>query len=196
MLYFCTGDHPTDHNLSRLDHLASLDRFDGDAEQMHGWLVAVIQSIRALPRVASTHFTGYYFLGDAHFKMSAERRIATWQKLVAELRDHVDAAHADPALRSDNPHGAPDVSDRHESLGERLIALCDRLDRASWGTSEFDNILAEIGADAVGDIRADVRELKKLSARKRVPDLGEHRYWIVRHIGHIRMIADRLHHLG
>jgi len=115
--------------------------------------------------------------------------------LVAELRDHVDAAHADPSLRSDSPNGAPDMSDRRESRGERLIALCDKLDGASWGTSEFDSILAQIGSDAVGDIRSDVAQLKKLSARKRIPDLSEHRYWVARHIGHIRMIAEQLHHL-
>lgn len=195
MLYFSTGDHPTDHNLNRLDHLASVDRFDGDPEQMHGWLVAVIQSIRALPRVAATHFTGYYSLGNAHFEMSAERRAATWRKLAEELREHVNAAHADPALRSDNPLGAPDVSDRQQSRGERLTALCDKLDRASWGTREFDGILAQINSDAIGDIRSDVAQLKRLSARRRISDLDEHRYWITRHIAHIRLIADQLHHL-
>ena len=137
MLYFSTGDHPTDHNLNRLDHLASLDRFDGDAEQMHGWLVAVIQSIRALPRVAATHFTGYYFLGSTHFEMGAERRAETWRKLAVELREHVNAAHADPTLTSNNPLGAPDVSDRRQNRGERLIVLCDKLCRVSWGTPEF-----------------------------------------------------------
>lgn len=195
MLYFSTGDHPTDHNLNRLDHLASLDRFDGEAEQMHGWLVAVIQSIRALPRVAAIHFTGYYFLGNAHFEMSAERRAVTWRKLAEELREHVNAAHADPALRLDNPLGAPDVSDRRESRGERLISLCDKLDRASWGTPEFDRILAQISNDAIGGIRSDVVRLKKLSTLKRISDLGEHRYLIARHIGHIRLVADQLHHL-
>lgn len=111
------------------------------------------------------------------------------------LREHVNAAHADPTLTSDNPLGAPDVSDRRQSRGERLIALCDKLCRVSWGTPEFGRILAQISNDAMGDIRSDVVQLKRLSARKRISDLGEHRYWIARHIAHIRLIADQLHHL-
>jgi hypothetical protein len=54
MLYFSTGDQPTDHNLGRLGHLASCDHFDGNAEQMHQWLIAVIDSIDSLPRGSTT----------------------------------------------------------------------------------------------------------------------------------------------
>jgi hypothetical protein len=71
LVYFSTDDHPTDHNLHRLSQLASLDRFDGSAKLMDIWLTAVIQSIGALPKAAAKHFTGYYFLGAMHFKMSA-----------------------------------------------------------------------------------------------------------------------------
>lgn len=195
MLYFDTGDHPTDHNLNRLNHFASFDRFDGDAEQMHGWLTGVMESIRALPKAAAAHFTGYYFLGDSHFRMQADRRAEAWRKLVEELRGHVAAAHADPALKRNGPNGHPNVSDRRETRGEKIIALCEQLEKESWGTQEFDGILARIDSIAVGGVRSDVAALKKLSARKRIPDVSEHRYWIVRHISHMRLVADQFHHL-
>jgi hypothetical protein len=195
MLYFNTGDHATDHNLQRLSHLASLDRFDDDPEQMHSWLIAVIDSVRALPKVAATHFKGHYFLGDTHFRMQADRRIEMWRKLVGELWEHVAAAHADPILKRDCPNGPPDMSDRGETRGEQIIALSEQLEKASWGTREFNGILARIEAIAVGDVRSDVAELKRLSARKRIPNVGEHRYRIYRHISHMRLVADQLHHL-
>lgn len=196
MLYFSTGDRPTDFNLERLSHLASLDRFDDGAERMNDWLGSVITSISALPKAAAKHFTGYYFLGDSHFNMSAELRAASWRRLAEELRGHVAAAHSDPALKRDGPHGDPDVSDRRETLGEQIETLCDKLQNASWGTREFDAILAAINAVAIGDIRSDVAELRALSSRKRISDLSNHQYWIARHIAHIRLIAGRLHHLG
>ena len=196
MLHFSTGDHATDHNLQRLSHLASRDRFDDDPEQMHQWLLAVIGSVEALPAVARVHFKGHYFLGDSHFRLSGERRIAEWRKLVEELNDHVTAAHADVSLRADGVNGRPDLSDRRETLGERIIALCEKLEQASWGTAEFDRILGQISAIAVRDVRSDIAELKRLSSRKRIPDVSEHRYWIVRHISHMRLVADQLHHLA
>lgn len=196
MLHFCTGDRPTDHNLQRLSHLASLDRFDADAEQMHQWLSAVIDSVGALPKAAAVHFTGFYFLGNSHFEMSAEHRRETWRTLVQELRSHVAAAHADDHLKQDGPYGPPNLSDRRQTRGERIIALCDKLERNAWGTPEFEAILARLEAIAVGETRSDVSELKRLSGRKRIPDVDEHHYWIVRHIAHIRLVANQLHHLG
>lgn len=195
MLYFSTGDQPTDHNLQRLNHLSSLDRFDGTPEHMHDWLCAAISSIKMLPRAAARHFVGNYFLGDAHFRMSAEQRADTWRKLAEELRDHVTAAHADPALRHNGPNGPLQTSSRRETRGERIIALCDKLERASWGTPEFDSVLSGIGALAVAGIQSDVSNLRRLSARKRIPDISEHKYSIARDIAHIRLLANRLHHL-
>lgn len=196
MLYFSTGDHPTDHNLQRLYHLASLERFDDDPERMNDWLNAVILSIRALPKAAAKHFTGSYYLGDSHFHMSAARRAASWRRLVDELRDHVTAANVDPELRCDGPNGPADLSDRRETLGERITELCQKLQRASWGTQEFDAVLGTIDSLAIGDVRSDVAELKKLSSRKRIMDMSDHQYWIARHIAHIRLVASRFHHLA
>lgn len=195
MLYFSTGDNATDHNLWRLSRLASLDRFDGDADHMHMWLIAAISSIKMLPKIAARHFTGYYFLGDSHFRMSPEHRATTWQQLVEELREHVHAAHMDSTLKRDGLAGPPSVSDRPETRGERILVLCEQLDKASWGTSEFERILSQLGAIAVGEIRADVAELKRLSGRKRISDLADHQYWITRCIQHIRITASSLHYL-
>ena len=196
MLHFSTGDRATDHNLQRLSHLASRDRFDDNPEQMHPWLIAVIDTIEALPAVVRSHFSGNYFLGDSHFRMSATHREADWRKLVEELNSDVAAAHADPSLRKIGPGSGPDLSDRRETLGERIIALSEKLEQTSWGTAEFDRILGQISAIAVGDVQSDVAELKRLSNRKRIPDLSEHRYWILKHISHMRLVADQLHHLA
>lgn len=195
MLYFATGDDATDHNLRRLDHLASLDRFDGDAEQMHGWLIAAMDSTTALPKVVARHFTSYYFLGDAHFRASSEHRADIWRRLVAELRTQVDSAFADPDLKRDGPNGRPSVADRRRTLGERIIALCDELETASWGSSAFTAILARIDAIAVVDVRGDISELRRLTVRKRIADVRDHEYWIYRHIQHMRLVAAQLHHL-
>ena len=126
MFFFSTGDEPTDRNLQRLDHLAK-DTCIGDADSMHDWLLAVIQSKAMLPRLASKHFTGFYHIGDQHYRMKAEASRHKWFELAQELRCHVDAAHSDLYLRRDGPFGPPDVSDRPETLGERVGALSTQL---------------------------------------------------------------------
>ncbi len=195
LLFFSTGDQPTDHNLQRLSHLASNDRFDDNPELMHTWLCAVIQSIKALPSIAAKHFTGYYFLGDWHFHITAEQRTTKWQQLVEELRGHVAAAHADPSLKQADGSPAHGVSARKKTRGERILALCDKLGHASWGTQEFDRLLSEIAALGDSNVRSDVAALKRLSSRRRIASLEDHNYWIARHISHMRIVAGRLHHL-
>ncbi len=196
LLFFSTGDQPTDHNLQRLSHLASIDRFDDDPEIMHSWLCAVIQSIKALPSVAAIHFTGYYYLGDTHFCMTAKQRIEKWRQLAEELRSHVALAHADPSLKRDDGGPAKGVSERNETRGERILALCDKLSQASSGTPEFDRLLSEIAALGDSTIRLDVTDLRRLASRKRIANIGGHNYWIARNISHIRIVAGRLHHLS
>jgi hypothetical protein len=119
-----------------------------------------------------------------------------WRELTEELQEHVAAAHADASLTRDYPHGAPDLSDRRESLSERIVALCDEMDSASCGSQKFDRILAVLGATANSSIQSDLSELKKLSALKRIPDLRKHDYSVARHIAHIRLLADQLHHFA
>lgn len=192
MLFFATGDEPTDKNLQRLDHLANNACY-GDAERMNEWLSAVIQSKSLLPRVAAKHFTGFYHIGDRHYHMSAELRDKTWSELANELRRHVDAAHNDPLLRKDGPDGPPDVSDRPETLGERVGALARQLGNALEGTSEFNQILAEIDSIAVGEVRSDVQQLRSLLSRRRREQ--DHDYWVTRHIMHMGQVACQQHHL-
>ncbi|MGL4396273.1 MAG: hypothetical protein ACRCYS_11020 [Beijerinckiaceae bacterium] len=195
MIHFSTGDPPTDHNLQRLSHLASHERFDDGPVRMNDWLCAVIQSIELLPKAARHHFKGDYYLGDTHFRMSVDRRTSVWRQLAEELQKNVEAAHVDTSLRKTSDQ-CPDVSDRRQSRGERIIELCERLDVACCGTQEFSAILNMIGALAVGDIGPDVRELKRLSSLKRIGDMSSHQYWVARHIAHIRLVAARLHHLA
>lgn len=195
MRHISTGDAATDHNLQRLDHLASLDRYDPEPNWMQDWLVAVIYSLEALPQAVRENFHGFYYLGDSHYKMTAARRAARWKELVEGLKQDVEAAYNDPSLRLTSNAEPPDLSDRRQTKGERILALCDRADKVSWGTAEFDGILSLIGGEAVDGIGGDVTELKRLIKRKRIPDLNQHRYWIHHHLMHIRSIASRLHHL-
>lgn len=93
------------------------------------------------------------------------------------------------------PDIEPHVSDRRQTRGQQIVALCEKLEKESWGTQEFNSILAQIDSIAVGDVRSDVASSKRLSARKRIPDVSEYRYWILRHISHMRTVADQFHHL-
>jgi hypothetical protein len=127
--------------------------------------------------------------------MSKEVRIAQWKRLAEELKRHVDAAFDDRTLMADYLDGAPDFSDRPKTRGERILELCEQLDADRCGTPEFDSILSEIQHLSAQGISADVAELRKLSKKKRIQDLSEHRYWILRHISHICDIAHNLHHL-
>jgi hypothetical protein len=192
MLFFSTGDEPTDKNLQRLDHLAN-DACEGTADRMHDWLSAVIQSKALLPRAAAKHFTGYYHIGNQHYHLGTDARRKKWSELATELRCHVGTAHSDPNLRSDGPLGPPDLSDRPETLGERVGALASQLSNAGAGTSEFNRILAEIEAVAVGAVASDVRQLKGLLSSKR--RAHDHDYWIARHIMHMAQVANQQHHL-
>lgn len=192
MLFFATGDEPTNKNLQRLDHLANNACY-GDADRMDEWLSAVIQSKSLLPRVAAKHFTGFYHLGDRHYHMSGERRDKAWSELASELRCHVDAAYNDPLLQKDGPDGLPDLSDRPETLGERVGVLARQLGNALEGTSEFKRILEEIGSIAVGEVRSDVQQLRTLLSCKRREE--DHDYWVTRHITHMEQVAGQQHHL-
>lgn len=192
MLFFATGDEPTDKNLQRLYHLATNACY-GNAERMNEWLCAVIQSKSLLPRVAAKHFTGFYHIGDRHYHLTAERRDELWSQLANELRRHVDAAHNDPLLQKDGPAGAPDTTDHPQTLGERIGALVEQLENVLEGTPEFNRVLAEIESIAIGDVRSDVQQLKNLlSQRRRKPD---HHYWVARHIIRIQQVARQQHHL-
>jgi hypothetical protein len=99
-------------------------------------------------------------------------------------------------MRRDCPNGPPDLSDRPQTRGERIVALCKKLDDLPWSSPDFERILAVIEHEAAFGIRADVAELRRLARKKRIKDLSEHRYWIIRHIGHIRQIAGQMHHLS
>jgi hypothetical protein len=193
MLVFSTGDPPTDYNLRRLDHLAS-DTCEGRPARIYDWLSAVIQSVTLLPRVAAQHFTGGYYIGEQLRLMGADARREKWSELVAELRGHVDAAHSDPRLRLDGPFGPPDVSGRPETLGERVCELVGQLRRANAGTLEFTRTLEHIESIAVGDVAYDVKQLRELLSCKRRDQ--DHDYWVVRHIGHMVLVADQQHHLA
>jgi hypothetical protein len=195
MCYISTGDDTVDQNLRRLDHLASNEHFDADPNSMDNWLTSVIMSVKILPKAVQRHFTGYYFIGDLHYRITKEARVLRWKAMVSELKRHCDAAFNDPVLRHDNPQGRADFSDRPKTRGERILELCDQLDADRYGSPEFDSALSKIQHLAAEGISADVAALKKLSAKKRIPDLSEHRYWIIRHVSHIQTIAHGLHHL-
>ncbi len=197
MRSFDTGDAATDFNLSRLSHLSEHDSFDGDAGRMHDWLVAVIQSIEMLPKAVGCRFRLHdYQIGDLHYQLPSDRRSKLWRELVQKLKQRVDAVAADPVVRRDGPNGPPDLSDRPQTRGERIIDLCKKLDSAPWSSPDFERILAAIEQEAAFGIRADVAELRRLVRKKRIKDLSEHTYWVIRHLSHIREIARQMHHLS
>ena len=163
MRYFNTGDTPTDHNLRRLDHLASPRHCNGTADHMHDWLCAAIQSIGMLPPEAGRHFDAWRFkIGDAHYSYSDALRAKRWQDLVVELSAMIDAAESDPRLDRKGPAGPLDATGRPETAGERIRTQCEALRGEPFESAAFSAILSRIEGDAHFAINSDVAELRDL----------------------------------
>lgn len=191
--YFDTGDQATDHNLARLDHLAATEWY-GAASHMHDWVCGIIGSLKLLPPAVSRHFqSGAYFIGGQHYSTDDAGRQELWRQLAAQLKNEIDAVLADPALKRD---AAPDLSGRPITKGERIVAICDELQRALANGGDSDRLAAKLEYEGGGtEVASDARQLRKLFAKKRIPDSHRHQAEIHRLVYHARVVGRRLDHL-
>lgn len=190
--YFDTGDHVTDHNLARLDHFAS-QAWYGDASTMHDWICGIIDSQKLLPPAVSKHFSkGSYYTGSQHFETDDAGRKRLWERLAAQLKSEVDAVLADPGLKRE---AAPDLSGRPQSLGERLVKICDQLLQAISKGGDVDGLATRLEHEASGtEVAYNARQIRKLLGRKRIPDMKQHPHDLYRLAYHAKIVAGRLLH--
>lgn len=191
--YFDTGDHVTDQNLARLDHLASQTWY-GDASTMHDWICAIIGSQKLLPPAVGKHFSkGSYFTGSAHFDTDDDGRKRLWARLASQLKGEVDAVLADTNLRRE---AGPDLSGRPLSKGEKLVKICEELIAALSKGGDVDGLAARLEFEGGGTgVSADAKQIRKLLARKRIPDIQQHEASLYRHAYHAKIVAQGLFHM-
>jgi hypothetical protein len=193
--YFDIADMPTVKNLDRLDHLSRQRRPDGEFDLIDTLLIAAIDSISLLPTAVRFHIhdSGFYTCGQ-HQVMSPQRRTALWDGLAARLGADLDKVLADPALQR---RGRADLSDRKQTRGERIEAICDQLDEALRDGRSVDALARVLEREGQGTAAgADGKRLVRLLAKKRIPDWTKHRYEPVRLVYHARIVAHNLHHLS
>lgn len=183
MLHFNTGDRVTDSNLSILDHLARPSQVTDYAEHMQQWLVSAIDTVDMLPAAFRNEVRINFYIGDAHFRWTQERRSAEWMKMIAELRDALDRISCDATLKARS-------EDRPKSLGEEIIELCDKLSTKMHGSTDFKSIVAELVRISKYQARNDALELQRLSQKRRVDQ-----FELVQVTDHLRTVATRLHNM-
>lgn len=191
--HFDTGDQATDDNLAHLDHLAATSWY-GDASHMHDWVSGIIGSLKLLPPAIARHFlTGAYFIGGQHYSTDDAGRQKLWTRLAAQLNAELDAVVADPSLQRE---AAPDLSGRPTTKGERIVAVCDELQHVLDAGGDGDRVAAKLEREGSGsEVAYDAKQIRKLLAKKRIPDLQHHRAELHRLVYHARLVGRRLNHL-
>lgn len=189
--YFDLEDGPTNKVLIYLDSLSRSQ--SGTDEQMHGWISGTIRAIGLLPAPVKRHFNPlHYSIGNAHFEADSQRRDSMWRELADDLAGELDAVLADPSLAKG---AGADLKSRPATLGERLTAICEKLWEAVAQGGNADSLAAQLEREGAGtEVRYDAAQLRRLLARKRVPDWSRHRSDMFRLIGHARCVAENLHH--
>ena len=181
MLTFKTGDDTTDFNLQRLEGLSDPRHLHDDVGVMQNWLEAVISSLEMLPDNVRQKIRVNPYLGDSHYRMSVERRRARWSKLLEDLSEGLSQVAGEPTISTV-------ASDRPQSLGEAITALCDELLEEGHGSEHFNTLVYRLNHLATNQARTDAREIVRLSKLKHV-DNGE----LHRVVHHLKLVASQMH---
>jgi hypothetical protein len=189
--YFDTGDEVTDANLRVLEHLSGNDAHGGEYGLFDIHIQATIGCYKMLPAAVRHHFRINPYVGD-YYSLSDARREALWSGIAAGLDAGLTAVATDPALRRG---GGADLSDRPQSMGERIIAACDALMAAVDRGGPRDGPLSDLVLAATGTpARGDADKLKRLFQMNRIPDYDAWRGGVIRAIWHAKDIAHNQHH--
>ncbi|OZA72536.1 MAG: hypothetical protein B7X77_11550 [Caulobacter sp. 39-67-4] len=129
-----------------------------------------------------------FYVGSAHYNTTNAERVKLWAHLSAGLNEDLDRLAADTTLAD------IDVSKRRRTRGEAILVACERLDAARDRGGDMLPLARELERVGAGtDAGFDGRELVRLLSKKRVPDLRQHDYEIVRHIHHARIVGGMFH---
>lgn len=189
---FDTGDLVTDFNLSRLEHLAGNDAHGGDVGLFEIHIHATIDSLEMLPAAVRRHFRVNPYVGD-YFRPNDEWRLKRWVEISKGLDDALTEVANDPDLQKG---GAADLSDRPPSRGEQIAEICKKLEAIYERGGSWEAAVAELERASSGtNVRSEVEAMKRLIAKKRIPDVGAWRSDMIGYIWRSKSAAQHLHHL-
>jgi hypothetical protein len=189
---FDTGDLVTDYNLRRLEHLSRNDARGGEIHPFEIHIHATIDSLEMLPAVLRRHFHINPYVGDYH-RRNDDWRQRTWTELARGIDAALTAVMDDAALQKGS--GA-ELGDRPSSRGEQISAICKKLEAVYDRGGSWDAALAELERASSGtSVRSEVEAMKRLTNKKRIPDVGAWRSEMIRLIWRAHSTSQHLHHL-
>lgn len=189
---FDTGDPVTDFNLRRLEHLSRNDAHRGELGLFGIHIHATIDSLEMLPAVVKRHFRVSPYVGD-YARPSDVWRLQTWARIAKDLDEGLTSVMDDSTLQKG---GGADLSDRPPSRGEQITAICKKLEAIYHRGGSWDAAVAELERASSGtNVRGEVEAMKRLIAKKRIPDVGAWRSDMIGYIWRANSAAQHLHHL-
>jgi hypothetical protein len=189
---FDTGDPVTDFNLRRLERLSRNDARGGDVGLFQIHIHATIDSFEMLPAVVKRRFRLNPYVGD-YARPSDAWRLQTWTGIAKDLDEGLTAVMEDATLQKG---GGADLGDRPPSRGEQIAAICKKLEAIYDRGGSWDAAVAELESAASGtNVRSEVEAMKRLIAKKRIPDVGAWRSDMIGYIWRANSAAQHLHHL-
>jgi hypothetical protein len=189
--FFSTLDEVTNANLATLDHLSKGEARGGEVALFKVHILANIGAYEMLPAAVRRHFNIQPYVGD-YYALSDAWHAQSWTSIAAGLDAGLAAVAADPALQKE---GGADLSDRPQSVGERIIAVCDQLEAVFDRGGSWETPLAQLSfAASSTPAQGDSDKLRKLMEKKRIPDYGAWRGEVIGAIWHARSIGHHQHH--
>jgi hypothetical protein len=189
---FDTGDPVTDYNLRRLEHLSKNDARGGEVGLFEIHIHATIDSLEMLPAAVRRHFHINPYVGD-YARPSDEWRQRTWVQLAEGIDEALTAVIDDTTLQK---AASGEFADRPPSRGEQIIAICGKLEAIYDRGGSWDAAIAELDRASSGtQVHAEVEGMKRLVAKKRIPDVGAWRSEMIGLIWRAHRAAQHLHHL-
>lgn len=185
---FKFADEATAANLRFLAHCSEQEPY-GDHRALDSFLVGIIQTHEMLPEALRRMVPiGACFTHGTHWDMSPERQRELWGRITADLRKGIERVEAE-----DSKVDTTALSDRKETKGERILALIKQLKECG----DDEGIARRLAFEGAGsDVAWDAKQLQRLFAKKRIPNVDQHRAEINRLIDHIERVAHRLHGFG
>ena len=145
-----------------------------------------------LPAAVKRHFRVNPYVGD-YARPSDAWRLLTWSGIAKDLDEGLTGVMDDPTLQKG---GGADLSDRPPSRGEQIAAICKRLEAIYDRGGSWDAAVAELDRASSGtNVRGEVQAMKRLIAKKRIPDVGAWRSDMIGYIWRANSAAQQLHHL-
>jgi hypothetical protein len=138
------------------------------------------------------HFRLNPYVGD-YARPSDAWRLQTWTGIAKDLDVGLTAVMEDVTLQKG---GGANLGERPPSRGEQIAAICQKLEAIYDRGGSWDAAVAELERAASGtNVRSEVEAMKRLIAKKRIPDVGAWRSDMIGYIWRANSAAQHLHHL-